>query len=420
MNALSLLSLAVCFALVVMSHLWVWPTQFKKWSILLRLYYRNITLLGAFQKKPIATVVVSNHPNAFVDPFVIEVALGIKLTRTIRSDWTRHWLVGRLVNLIGAVPLASKTSNGGAFSHLIASMKAGRAVILFPEGESHNRPRVKPFRKGTAHLIKQYIQQTQQPVRVVQVATYYGDKSKLYSDVWVKVADDQMYTNDQFDIETETKRWQENIASALPAKVHRQSKDRLNWLLNSMVSLRPEDLSRLNLSESGTNSEVNLLKHWLCRQQYYLCALRDAKTVSGHAQQMIAQFIVFLIGLPIAVAGALLNGPAAIAHYLLVRHRSFAEDKWASNSFVIGLAWYPTFWLILSMFSIELAAIAVFSGVYANQYWRSWNDRKRKLIMHFTCFAQPSVSRLVQKTALQVISAMPQKEDDEFEQLWDV
>ncbi|MEJ2064243.1 MAG: 1-acyl-sn-glycerol-3-phosphate acyltransferase [Reinekea sp.] len=127
----TILIFAICS---VIAHLVVHNPPRSFWALMLSLYYRHINFVGSRVEDDIATIVVANHANGFIDPFVLQVALGKRLVRTIRADWLQHWLVKWFVHLIGAVPLAPKGKgrlNQSSFSQLVHDMEKANGWSFF-------------------------------------------------------------------------------------------------------------------------------------------------------------------------------------------------------------------------------------------------------------------------------------------------
>ena len=374
----------------------------NKWAILLKLYYRRFRTVRSMKPSNMATLVVANHPNAFIDPFAIEAALNVKLTRTVRADWTKHWLVRWFTQAVGAVPLASQASNKAAFTALTQTLNAGKAVILFPEGESHNRRTLKPFKKGAAYLAKQYIESTGHPIRVVKVALYYEDKSKLNTNVWVDVVGESIYTDATFNVCQETKQWREEINTALPSFKNTKEKQYHNWLLRTLYSINPKALTGLKVPQSDhSKSQITLLHHWLDKAPINLSTLNMTKRSNWrYIVDSTTQLAILGLGLPLFLLGFVLNSAAIFIHYGLVKWQSHAEDKWASNAFVLGLVVYPVFWLgLLIATNPGVLITTVITGMYANFYAQTSTSRLRDLRTYFGCLFQPQSCADIRNTA---------------------
>jgi len=405
-NSLTILLWPLGLAITVfMAHIYAYKVPKTIWSFLLSLYYRDVHFSGTLPDDDIATIVVANHANAFIDPFALQIAINHPLVRTVRADWLRHWLIKWMIKIIGAVPLGRATPsqtgahNRSSFRALNDSLTKGNWIVVFPEGISHNRSKLKPFKKGTAYIADQYIAETGKPVRILQLALYYSDKSKLNSDIWVNIAGESIYTNEERieDKEASSNQWQSNIQQALPGQLRKQEKQQLNWVSESVKALHPKEQTPLaDKQRWWMNSQVNQLRNWLSAKKMDLSVVAKHSSVPSMLLRLVSESLVLITGLPIAVFGLVVHLPAAIIHYLLTRHQSEAEDKWASNAFVIGIALYPLYWLLLCLpLTLPTLLLSICSGAYSLFYWSSWNQRVRVISTAFNCLSEPGAQDLV-------------------------
>jgi 1-acyl-sn-glycerol-3-phosphate acyltransferase len=407
----TILIFAICS---VIAHLVVHNPPRSFWALMLSLYYRHINFVGSRVEDDIATIVVANHANGFIDPFVLQVALGKRLVRTIRADWLQHWLVKWFVHLIGAVPLAPKGKgrlNQSSFSQLVHDMGKGKWVVIFPEGLSHNRSKPRPFKKGAAYIAEQYIKQTGKPVRILQVALFYGEKSRMNSDIWVTVAGQTVYDPQQgiADKDQAVSQWQENIQDALPGPIKTAEKKQITWLAHSLSAFTHQATSLTSIKAIlQKNSQLTALHCWLTQANIELDVLRYHKRIREILFRFGLELTIFVSGLPFAVIGLLCHAPMLIIHYWLTRQHSTAEDKWASHAYIIGIPLYLAWWLsigfIFHSFWIALAAVAC--GLYSLFYWKTWAQRIRVLVTTSQALFEPKIRNQILATAESAISSL--------------
>jgi 1-acyl-sn-glycerol-3-phosphate acyltransferase len=388
----------------VLAHLYIYRLPRSVWSALLSLYYRNIHFIGSRpEESDIATIIVSNHPNAFIDPFALQVALKHPLVRTVRADWLQHWLVKWLIKMIGAVPLARFKKDKGqpnrsSFRQLHKALDEGKWIVVFPEGVSHNRSRLKDFKKGTAHIAKHYMTTTGKPIRVIQVALHYSDKSKLNSNIWVQTAKETVYTPDKsLNIAEQSAIWRGNIQAALPQMMRKAESAQLDWLNQSLCDLKqtPDELSA-TIEHCRHNSQLAQMQSWLKVTGLDLSVLQRHSTQPSMILRLLSESLVVIGGLPIAIFGIATHSLIVGVHYLLTKYHSSAADKWASNSFVIGIPLYSVFWFALLIAGGPLLALStIFAGIYSLKYCQNWEARKKALFTSFSSLSKPHSRELV-------------------------
>jgi 1-acyl-sn-glycerol-3-phosphate acyltransferase len=136
-------------------------------GVALRWFYRGIEVAGAerFPREG-PLLVAGNHPNARIDALVIARIAPRRLLLTAKATLFERALLAALLRRAGVVPLrraadeaASEAGsapdpgrNARAFAAVQETLARGGAVLLFPEGRSHDEPRLSPLRTGLARI----------------------------------------------------------------------------------------------------------------------------------------------------------------------------------------------------------------------------------------------------------------------------
>lgn len=133
----------------------------------LRWYYRRIDIEGLERVPPTAPMlIVVNHPNALVDALLVGWALPRRVVLTAKATLFANPLLARFLAWVGVVPLVRSSDvratspsntidprrNAGAFTALRSVLGRGGAVVIFPEGISHDNPSLAPLRTGAARI----------------------------------------------------------------------------------------------------------------------------------------------------------------------------------------------------------------------------------------------------------------------------
>ncbi len=107
-----------------------------------------------------ALLLVANHPNTLIDPAVIQTTAGRRIRFLAKSTLFAWHPLSPLIRRSGAIPVYRKMDPGvdtsrnvEMFSAVAASLAAGEAICLFPEGTSHARGRLEPLRTGAARMV---------------------------------------------------------------------------------------------------------------------------------------------------------------------------------------------------------------------------------------------------------------------------
>ena len=171
------------------------------WRRWLFCYFANIQVQNAShipQHRPL--LVISNHTNAFVDPFILRVALNRPLKLTAKADLMKSPLLAGLLRLFGVITLvrvqdesahSGRAHNQLAFNQCIDALDRGQAVCLFPEGKSHSSHSMLPFKSGAARLALDFlaISPRADEFCVLPVGLFYDDKERFGSGVCAEVGE---------------------------------------------------------------------------------------------------------------------------------------------------------------------------------------------------------------------------------------
>jgi 1-acyl-sn-glycerol-3-phosphate acyltransferase len=171
----------------------------------LRWYYREIQVIGV-ERTPldIPMLVVANHPNALMDPMLVATAMPRRLTFTGKATLFEKPLLPLFLRSVGVVPLrrasdeAKRRAAGGApdpnrnldaFKAIVAALAARRAVLIFPEGKSHDEPGMSELKTGAARIAMRAVDGGVQDLAILPVGLVFEDKAEPRTRVLVEVGE---------------------------------------------------------------------------------------------------------------------------------------------------------------------------------------------------------------------------------------
>lgn len=169
--------------------------------VALRWYYADVVVQGG-ERVPAQgpLLVVANHPNALVDALVVGTAIRRRILLTAKATLFEHPLLAPLLHAVGVVPLRraadvrsaaagdpSAARNADAFRQVRQTLAEGRAVLVFPEGISHDQPALAPLRTGAARMALDAAAGGVRGLRLLPLGLVFERKEALRSRVLVRV-----------------------------------------------------------------------------------------------------------------------------------------------------------------------------------------------------------------------------------------
>jgi glycerol-3-phosphate O-acyltransferase/dihydroxyacetone phosphate acyltransferase len=153
-------------------------------SVALRLFFRRIeTSRAHLVPESGALVFVINHPNGLIDPALVFAALPRRISFLAKSTLFRIPVAGWLLRTVEALPLYRRADAGEDVSQNVRTFEAcrrlllrGRCVALFPEGLSHNAPKLQPVKTGAARIA---LGASVPGLKIVPVGLYYTSKTSF-------------------------------------------------------------------------------------------------------------------------------------------------------------------------------------------------------------------------------------------------
>ena len=136
-------------------------------GVALHWFYRDIRIAGR-ERIPtgVPLLIAANHQNALVDSLIVAWVMPRRIAMTAKATLTENPLIALLFRIVGVVPLRrvsdevrkangaspDRSRNAEAFREILNLLEHRRAVLIFPEGKSHNEVGLEPLRTGLARL----------------------------------------------------------------------------------------------------------------------------------------------------------------------------------------------------------------------------------------------------------------------------
>ena len=174
-------------------------------GVALRWYYRSI-LTGGIERIPDTGPVflAVNHPNALIDALAVAYVVPRRVRFTAKATIFANPLVAHFLRTIGVVPLRRASDeravgtvhttdadrNAASFEAVADVLAENGAIVIFPEGKSHDLPQLAPLRTGLARMTLQaYRLHGVRGVRIVPIGLLFEHKEAPRSRVLLQVGE---------------------------------------------------------------------------------------------------------------------------------------------------------------------------------------------------------------------------------------
>lgn len=361
-------------------------------SISLRLFFRRIETLNASNVPYSGPLIfVMNHPNGLIDPGLVFVALPRKVSFLAKSTLFRIPVLRTILRIVEALPVfrriddADVSRNQTTFQASHELLKRGGAIALFPEGVSHNSPKLLPIKTGAARIALGAISGFKNKIelRIVPVGLFYTNKTRFRSEALllfgkpIEVEPVEIF-EDGDPSRDEVRKLTERISEALKqvtvnsesAAEIESANEAANLFLSVTETLDLEEplaarfeFVRRYLGDPGSNrSETPESSEITSRVSDYKKKLRqlglepENLSLSKHPfwyvfQHFVLRIVALILVLPLSVPGFLIHLPAYQIGAFLARRftRHGADDIVSTVKIISGIVLMPLTWLIVSV-----------------------------------------------------------------------
>ena len=161
-------------------------------GVALHWFYRDIRVVGR-ERIPACgpLLIAANHQNALVDSLIIGWLLRRPVTMTAKATLTNNPVTAAIFRLLGVIPLRrmhdessirganapDPERNQVAFGEIFKVLENHGAVLVFPEGKSHNARTLQPLKTGLARLALQARTERQMTgLNILPIGLVFEDK----------------------------------------------------------------------------------------------------------------------------------------------------------------------------------------------------------------------------------------------------
>lgn len=342
-------------------------------------WFRDVEIVGADRlPRTGPTLIVATHFNGLLDPALVVLASPRTPHFLAKSTLWRHPVAARLLDFFEVLPVyrakeGDTSRNLGIFQACEEALARGEALALFPEGTTHDQPRVARLHTGAARLAVGAWRRGVRGLRVVPVGLVYTAKASPRSRALVRVG--EPVDLDRHLAESEAEDHDRALARELTEVVReRLARAALDYddadtalvaTHAAEITLRPPDTPRdwrpsLDALERRARAlvaaplpaQAEVVHRFLAyHNALSLLGVRDADLVAGDVTpQVLRRRLTSLAGFaavaPLALIGALVNGPAVGLVWATGQTQRTPQMR-ATARVLTGMAALPASWAAL-------------------------------------------------------------------------
>ena len=380
------------------------------------IFFRRIEVEGVENVPDTGPVLLlPNHPNALVDALVIVMQLKRPVSLTAKSTLADNAVLKFFIKASKIILFhrkqdselgADPSRNVKALEECRRRLNQGAAICLFPEGQSHSDPSLRPFRWGAARIALEFTQtrEISETLKIIPVGLNFLRKDRFRSDVWVrfgKPIDVSLWILDH----------PQGGPTELTAEIERRVRELtlnferrrdsilMDWAAELLATggLPPVPIGQKTEDVSGHVSMVRLIRDGYenlkekkateieelrSRIIHYRLELRRLGIAPAEVYILmtpwravffvIQETTVLLVGLPIAAWGVINHLIPALIVRGVARKLSVEKDQWASNTVFPAVIVFPFFYVIQVtlawLYLTPLPALAYMMGLPISGY----------------------------------------------------
>lgn len=163
--------------------------------MVVKVFYRQYEVVGLEYldgDKPF--LLCANHANALADAVVLQAISPRLIHPLARSGLFRNPVLWPVLKLIQAVPVyrrqdkgADTTNNQDSFKRCYELFDKNGILLIFPEGQSHSDPSLRPLKTGAARVVLGASDARRKVPDILPVGLNFSDKGRFRSTVFIKI-----------------------------------------------------------------------------------------------------------------------------------------------------------------------------------------------------------------------------------------
>lgn len=349
--------------------------------LVLRIFFRRIEIAGAERIPAEGPILFAlNHPNGLVDPLFLLCFAPLPVSFLAKEPLFRMPAVGFFVRAFDSIPVHRRKDpdsdmlrNRETFARARELLAKGGALALFPEGASHDEPKLLDFKTGAARIALGV--SGLEGLRIVPAALYYTWKARFRSGALLSFGEPIAVAPVALDERAEpprpaTRQLTREIQDALSKMtLQAESREALDLVR------RAERIFSIEAAGSGISGELDLRRRFVegaallekldperfaalrARIERFEAERKEAGLPLEHLteegldlrslRRLLAANLGALLLLPFAAFGAFLHYPAyRLAGFLADQFARGEEDQVATIKAGSAILLFPATWVV--------------------------------------------------------------------------
>ncbi|MBC7898887.1 MAG: 1-acyl-sn-glycerol-3-phosphate acyltransferase [Saprospiraceae bacterium] len=379
-------------------------------GIALRLFFRRIETVNAeIVPQKGGLIFVINHPNGLIDPALVFIGLPRRISFLAKSTLFQMPVISFLLRTVEALPLYRKidagedvSKNQKTFEVCRELLQKGGSIALFPEGVSHNSPKLLPAKTGAARIALGTVSSGEPiDIEIVPVGLYYTNKTTFRSEALLHFGDAFKVERIELDAEGQPPR---DAVKRLTAQIENALRE-VTLNAETEAELHTANIAEQIFATAAENEnlgeKVDFLKNYIAENQLqndtelhrriheYDEKLDKLGIEAEHlslaqysrgfvVKQAFIQTWLLLFLSPMALMGAVIHFPAYQLCKLFARlySRHGADDIASTVKVLAGMLLVPLTWMInaivfwfffgweIALASIPLSFLCGYAALY--------------------------------------------------------
>ena len=365
-------------------------------------------------------LVVSNHPNTFMDPIVIASLLRQPVYFIAKSTVFGSAFWNWMLRQMHLIPIHRRednpdqvVSNDEAFADSFKALHQKKTLLIFPEGNSFNQRRLRKLKTGTARIALGAEATDVKGLKILPVGLNYSAPTRFQSDVFVNVGEPitvaRYASAHQQDGQEAVLALTEEIRQRLERLIIHTPTDEEDEIARQVEAIYKERLAAANSSDAPAHiqdflltkaivSSINYfsqqapervaaLKVKLSSYMLQLRRLHLKDEIMGLRHKTVLwqsglRLLYLALGLPVYLYGLLHNYLPYIIPSKVAWAATREEEWYAPIMLTVGIFTFPLFYLLEVWLARELLHLswiwtAIYflslplSGFFTLHYWNA-------------------------------------------------